>query len=66
VPEASEPLSAIEPDLAQPEGEGAPGDPEGTVVVQDLGATNGMPDGEPTVEPRKAEREPAGTRGQVR
>jgi diadenylate cyclase len=66
VPEAMEPASAPEQDLGQTEADGAPKDPDGTLVVQDLAATNGVPEGERPVEPRQAEREPAGTRGQVR
>jgi hypothetical protein len=66
MPEAEQPVSTPEQDLGQTAADGAPKDPDGTLVAQDLAATNGVPEGERTVEPRQAEREPAGTRGQVR
>jgi diadenylate cyclase len=72
-PDAPAAATAIESEVAGTEGDGtahvtdgAAHVTDGTAPQQDLAATNGVPSGAPTVEPRQGEREPAGTRGQVR
>jgi hypothetical protein len=65
-PEAPAAATAPRSDVAGTGGDGTAHVTDGTVATQDPAATNGVPADAPTVELRQGEREPAGTRGQVR